>query len=75
MERRRRCGTTRRLERGYVDGDPNRSAQIDELLANPERRFQLAAAGHNAWLRRFTWEKLVEEYEELYSGVIRRGIG
>jgi glycosyltransferase involved in cell wall biosynthesis len=67
---------TRRLERGYVDGDPESfGTQIDELLANPERRSQLAAAGHNAWLRRFTWEKLVEEYEELYSGVIRRGIG
>jgi glycosyltransferase involved in cell wall biosynthesis len=67
---------TRQEEGGFVDGDPVEFAlEIDQLLSSPERRSQLAAAGHHAWLQRFTWEKLVQEYEKLYSCLVRGGSG
>jgi glycosyltransferase involved in cell wall biosynthesis len=66
---------TRRLERGHVDGDPVTFAtEIDQLLANPERRSRLAVVGHNAWLQHFTWESLVEDYESLYARLIQGGV-
>jgi glycosyltransferase involved in cell wall biosynthesis len=65
---------TRQQESGYVDGDPAEFArEIDQLLSNPARRAQLVASGHQAWLGRFTWEKLVEEYEQLYTRLVRGG--
>ena len=67
---------TRQQEEGYVDGDPAEFAhEIDQLLSNPGRRAQLAASGHQAWFGRFTWEKLVEEYEQLYARLARGGSG
>ena len=58
-------------DQGFVDGDPASFAHmVDELLADPSRRQSLAEAGHNAWLERFTWEKIALEYEALYERLI-----
>lgn len=65
---------TRQREGGLVDGDPAEFARdIDQLLGNPGLRAQLAASGHQAWLSRFTWETLVEEYERLYTRLVQGG--
>ncbi len=58
---------------GYVDGDPVELARvIESLLKNPLELSRLADAGHSAWLERFTWEKIVLEYEALYHRIILR---
>jgi glycosyltransferase involved in cell wall biosynthesis len=63
---------THQQEGGYVEGDPAEFAhEIGQLLSSPERRSQLAVAGHHAWLQRFTWENLVQEYERLYQRLVR----
>jgi glycosyltransferase involved in cell wall biosynthesis len=65
---------TRHQEGGYVDGDPAEFAhEIGKLLRNPERRAELAASGHDAWLQHFTWEKLAQEYETLYLRLVQGG--
>ncbi len=43
--------------------------EIETLLANPERRRQMAEAGYAAWRQHFTWEKLARDYEQLYLRV------
>ena len=56
---------------GYVDGDPDVFAEmIAELLHDGARRNSLAEAGLNAWRYRFTWEKIVDKYAELYLGLL-----
>ena len=58
---------TRRLKRGEVGGNASEFArEVDKLLTNEERRAELGASGHDAWLRRFTWEKLAQAYERVY---------
>ncbi len=56
---------------GYVDGEPTELARaIESLLKNPPELARLADAGHNTWLERFTWEKIVLEYEALYHSLV-----
>lgn len=56
---------------GYVDGEPTDLARtIESLLNNPPELARLADAGHSAWLERFTWEKIVLEYEALYQSLV-----
>ncbi len=58
-------------DQGFVDGDPVVFARlVDELFSDPFRRQSLTEAGHKAWLERFTWEKIVLEYEALYERLI-----
>jgi starch synthase len=42
---------------------------VDELLADPERRAAMGAAGRQAWERNFTWEKAAGRYESLYEAL------
>ena len=60
-------------DQGFVDGDPAVfAALVDELLADTPRLAALADAGHKSWLERFTWEKIVLEYEALYHQLVKR---
>ena len=43
--------------------------QITELMRDRDGRQRLAEAGHRAWQERFTWEKIVGMYEEVYRRV------
>lgn len=57
-------------KKGYSRADILGSARmLEELCENRTERELLAAAGHNAWLESFTWEKITRRYEELYSGL------
>ncbi len=58
-------------DNGYVNGDSEEFAStIDSLLTNENRRTDLAKSGYHAWLERFTWERIVVEYESLYRRLI-----
>ena len=43
---------------------------VEQAVASPTDQDTLAASGHTAWQERFTWEKITEEYEGLYSRLI-----
>lgn len=58
-------------EKGYSQADIAGSIRIlEELCENRVQRELMGAAGHEAWLGRFTWEKIAERYEELYCGLV-----
>jgi L-malate glycosyltransferase len=53
---------------GAVRADVRGSAELLEWAAgHPEKRAAMAAAGHRAWEERFTWERIVLQYESLYG--------
>lgn len=58
-------------DRGFVRAKIAGSALIlEELCHNKKRREELGAAGHQAWLEKFTWEKIAEQYERLYKKLL-----
>lgn len=56
-------------ERGYTRVDPTVLAEyMSELAGDRSRLNQLGTAGRKSWLERFTWDKIVIEYEEVLRG-------
>lgn len=45
---------------------------LEEIYHNPIQRSKMAAAGFRAWKRRFTWEKIAEQYEKLYFELAKK---
>ena len=43
---------------------------IEALLADRTRLTKLGRSGHAAWKKRFTWEKIVQEYEQVYKRAV-----
>jgi glycosyltransferase involved in cell wall biosynthesis len=61
------------LPNGFVYGQPQTmAAAIEKLLNEPELRAEMAEAGFCAWQERFTWEKIVVQYEQLYLSLIEK---
>lgn len=55
-----------RDERGYTRVDPTVLAEyMSELASDKSHLSQLGAAGRKSWLERFTWDKIVIEYEKV----------
>ena len=44
---------------------------VERLMAAPAERDRMAETGRRAWRERFTWEKIVLEYERLYKSLVR----
>ena len=58
-------------EHGYVDGDSEIFArEIAALLENVNQRQSLADAGFRTWSEKFSWNKIVSQYDELYQLLI-----
>jgi glycosyltransferase involved in cell wall biosynthesis len=58
-------------ERGYTRVDPAVLAEeITSLAANPEMLATLGRAGRQAWSERFTWDKIVDEYEAIFANLV-----
>jgi glycosyltransferase involved in cell wall biosynthesis len=63
---------TFKLENGNVDGRPQIFArEIEGLLMDTQKRNQLAQRGYDSWRERFTWEKIVLQYEALYQELMK----
>lgn len=61
----------------FVDQEGFSHACIDEsaellsnLLNNPDAMNRMGNSGHSKWLQKFTWEKITEQYEEMYKKLI-----
>jgi L-malate glycosyltransferase len=61
---------SRRRGDGLVEVEPAAVARaVDELMADAERRAEMARRGRQAWEERFTWDAAARRYEELYAEV------
>lgn len=58
-------------DRGFVRAKITGSAKLlEELCADKKLRERLGKAGHEAWLEKFTWEKIAMQYENLYKQLL-----
>jgi glycosyltransferase involved in cell wall biosynthesis len=56
-------------ECGYIKVSPSVLArEIEKGIRAPDHLRKLGAAGHQAWLDRFTWEKIARSYERILRG-------
>lgn len=57
--------------RGYVRAKVAGSVAIlEKLCHDTKQREELGTAGHQAWIEKFTWEKIAEQYENLYKKLL-----
>jgi glycosyltransferase involved in cell wall biosynthesis len=55
---------------GYCRVDIGKSTKmLEELYADLPLRQKMGNAGFRAWQRRFTWEKIARDYEQLYKSL------
>ncbi|KKS27841.1 MAG: Glycosyl transferase group 1 [Parcubacteria group bacterium GW2011_GWC1_42_11] len=58
-------------DRGFVRAKIRGSAKLLEKLCTDKKlREDLGKAGHEAWLEKFTWEKIAGQYENLYKQLL-----
>jgi L-malate glycosyltransferase len=43
---------------------------LDDLMADEQAREEMATRAHQAWLRHFTWARIADQYEQLYSALL-----
>ncbi len=43
---------------------------LKRIASNTELRQLMAQSGNNSWIKNFTWEKISQEYEELYKSLL-----
>lgn len=59
-------------EKGYSHANIKQSVKIlENMYHNPNQRALMQEAGFHAWQERFTWEKIAQAYEELYTHLLR----
>lgn len=64
-------GLKRNDREGSVQVDVEAGARcLNELMADQEVRKQMATNAHQAWLKHFTWSRIAEQYEQLYSSLL-----
>lgn len=62
---------THEAANGRVRADmPDALWQLTRLAFNPGRRRRLGRAGHDSWQKKFTWERLTNEYLTLYEDLL-----
>lgn len=60
-------------EEGYSHAEIDKSARLLEQLYNDRSQLNhLAAKGYATWKRRFTWEKITKQYEQLYKNLMKK---
>jgi glycosyltransferase involved in cell wall biosynthesis len=58
---------TKKHVNGYSQADIDQSsAMLSIVWKSSKLREQLASAGYNAWLSKFTWERIAKEFESLF---------
>jgi glycosyltransferase involved in cell wall biosynthesis len=59
---------TRKDAKGYsIASGHDAARKIRQLIADPQRRRDMAAAGRNAWRTRYHWDLIASQYERLYN--------
>lgn len=58
-------------QNGFVNGNLNAMAQkIEYIHSNPDIGANLAENGYNTWKSRFTFEHIIDQYEQLYLSLL-----
>jgi len=58
-------------EKGYSHANIKQSVKIlENMYHNPNQRALMQEAGFHAWQERFTWDKIAQTYEELYTHLL-----
>jgi len=56
---------------GSVQADVEAGARcLDDLMTDHQAREQMATSAYEAWLNHFTWSRIAEQYEQLYSRLL-----
>ncbi len=62
---------TLKNKNGYSFADINKSAPLLETIYNNSKKRKIMAKnGYNAWKKRFTWDKIAKQYEQVYQNII-----
>lgn len=66
------CGNVKDNEEfGIVVDDPQAlGPALEELIDNAQKRTRLGEAGRKAWEQHFTWDAIVDQYEDLYARIV-----
>jgi L-malate glycosyltransferase len=63
-------------ETGYTFVDVAKAARmVEELFHDPDRRHAMGARGRANVLERYTWDKIVDQYEALYVEIVQAHTG
>ena len=66
-------GKAIKKEDGFVLADINASVkQLEELFLNKNKLKQLGENGYKNWKLKFTWEKISNDYINLYQQLIKQ---
>lgn len=58
---------------GFVRAEISGSITLlEKICRDKNKRKKLGDNGYQAWIEKFTWEKIAEQYENLYNGLIRQ---
>ncbi|MFH1827620.1 MAG: glycosyltransferase family 4 protein [bacterium] len=56
---------------GYSTADINASTTtLEHIYHHPKKRQMMAINGYHVWRKRFTWDKIAKQYEQIYKHVI-----
>jgi glycosyltransferase involved in cell wall biosynthesis len=56
---------------GGVKADVKAGARcLDDLMDDQQGRKRMATSAHEAWIRYFTWSRITDQYEHLYSSLL-----
>jgi len=62
---------SKRKWQGGVKADVKAGARyLEELMDDQQGRKRMAASAHEAWIRYFTWSRITDQYEQLYSNLL-----
>jgi len=62
---------TRKDERGYSFAKVDQSARIlEDIYHDLGKRELMRRSGFSVWQKKFTWEKIAQEYEKLYKSLL-----
>jgi L-malate glycosyltransferase len=63
---------TMKDEKGYSHADTVAAANmLEQLYQDPQERDILGKNGFDSWKKRFTWEAITKEYENLYHNLLK----
>ncbi|HEX4996834.1 MAG TPA: glycosyltransferase [Terriglobia bacterium] len=65
-------GNVAELAGGWVAEPADMARKVHELLDSEALRSELGRQGHDEWKARYTWDRIVDDYERLYMSALRR---